>query len=562
MQELDNSVGSREAGGGFHRPGRPPGLPFQGPPEDLLRRLLPFALLAAAPALLLAAPGVEVGGPTAEVQDLWAAATLDDVALAAAADGLTAWFEGEGQHLLDQPLDYSFVESVALDDLRAADVVGLADAGWDPLRAWGPDRDRLDERLARGRGVLATSAVRCSIDAVEARMAPEGELRLRPSVQDGRFANQRWAQRVVRGTRTAELDIDGAITRAVLELQVQVEPAELDPVELQQHWQLDLWLERDGASTLRLRSLWIEASSATFSADSRAWMGWALHAASESADDWTQHCDTQPAGPPVETAEKRGAVIPPRRAGGSRGDSTGPGDRSEEAASDRADPLAAALPDEPTADLPPLCDGVRLIEIQPWARRLIEIQHSSVSRLGSKEPEDVTVDEAAIDRWIDAGVRNWARVLGVPRHRIEPDDREQLRRLVERFGPETRFLNEASHTRLRRRWQLGLLREFLAQDPVVVPVCPAALDHTAGRLGYASAEKRELKGEVIDEIAAVALLEQGSVTGVGDEEWTAIREVLAFGDAVMNLFGRPDSRLDVVPHGGSKPDLDAVDSNL
>ncbi len=510
-----------------------------------------FALLLLGSPSLDAAPDVDLGGPTIEVQDLWTAATLDDEALAAAVDTLTAWFDRDGQHLLDQEVDYSFIESVALDDLRARDVVGLAEVGWDPLEQLGLDRAALDGRLAGARGLLATSAIDCSIDAVEARMQPKAALKLEAGTEDGVFAGQPLRSSVVSGTRTAELDVDGAITRAVLQLEVQTAPAEVaGGIELAQRWQLDLWLERDLASTLRLRSVWIEASSASFSPDSRTWMGWALHDAFEDAADWNRHCAAQPAGPTVPQKTKKTKKTKKTR------DSAAVVSRPEVAEA------STVQVDERSTPLPPLCEGVRLIEIEPWALRLEEIHHSSVSKRGSKDPEHVTVDQDGIDRWVERGVQNWAAALGVNRQTVTPDDEARLRRLVERFGHETRFLPPDSHARLHARWQKGLLREFLGQDPVLIPVCPAAIEHTATKLGYGTEEARRIKQDDIEAIAAVALLEQGSVLSVGEDEWAAIRSALAFGDALMNLFNSTDSAIDATPGSESKPDIDAVDSNL
>lgn len=542
-----------------------------------MRRLLSPASLVAAllvgPALLLASPDPDVGGPTEEVQDLWAASTLDDEALAAATDTLTAWFERDGQHLLDQPLDYSFIESVSLEDLRAVDVVDLSEAGWDPLEAMATDRPGLDARLARARGVLSTSALRCSIDAVEARLRPSADLALVESTGVDVFAEQPLRRSIVSGSRTATLDIDGALTRVILEIEVQPSPADLDETEatIAQRWQLDLWIERDRATTLRLRSTWIEASSPSFHPDNRAWMGWVLHDAFEDAEVWNEHCAQQPAGPPVATstppeASERGRSTSPTRSKPTpppvatqpptTGTATRPG-----AATQAPVPLTDAPANPATKETgppaAPLCEGLALIEVEPWALHLVEIKHSSSSRLGSSGPEDITVDQAAIDRWIEQGIRSWRPALGLDRHaEIPPAEHARLRRLVERFGPKPRLLREEQRARFAARWRMGLLREFLDQEPVLIPVCPAAIEFTATKLGYTSVKERQRKRDDIEEITALVLLEQGSVATVGEEEWATMAQILAFGDAILRMMGRPDSEID------GKPDIDAVDSKL
>ena len=545
-----------------------------------MRRLIaaaaPLATLIVGPAVLVASPDPDVGGPTGEVQDLWAATPLDDEALAAAADNLTAWFERDGEHLLEQTLDFSFVESVALEDLRAIDVVGLAEVGWDPLEALSTDREGLDARLAEARGVLAVSPIRCSIDAVEARIRPAADLALEGSRGRAMFADQPYERAIVSGTRVASLDVDGALTRAILAVEVQVGSAELadSEAEIEQRWQLDLWLERTGNTTLRLRSVWLEASSPSFTPDSRAWMGWVLHEAFQDSEDWNRRCDEQPAGPPTA-----GTAAPPRTL-----DRTGSTPRSRTTTGPEPTPRATATPppappptatpspiaarakppatEPPAEELPspppaPLCEGVQLIEVEPWALRNVETRYSSSDSIGHSEPENITVDQEAIDRWVEQGIRSWTPALGFDRHAtIAPDEHARLRRLVERFGPKPRLLREESRARFSARWRMGLLREFLNQEPVLIPVCPAAMVYTAGKLGYATPEERARKGDDIEEIAAMVLLENGSVLTVRDEQWETMRQILAFGDAILRMMGRPDTSID------GKPEIDAVDSNL
>jgi hypothetical protein len=503
-----------------------------------------FLLLAVLPATLLAAEDVSVGGPTDAVRDLWAALSMDDEALAASADGLTAWFDEEGRHVLDRPLDFSFVEELAIEDLRAEDVVGLADVGWDPLRR--TERSELDEQLSGARGILAAVPIVCSAEAVAAELGAETALKLRARDEVAGFAGVEHPRSAVRGTQVAWLDAGAGLRAAVVDVLVQPTPVNED-ITIAQRWQVDLYLGRPDGSTLMLRAAWIEASSHTFSSESRVWTGWLLHEAFEDAERWNQHCRRQPAGPPsTSPAPESPPPIPAPR-------------------------TSTATPDAPPAESPaqgppppPLCPGIQLVEIHPWALRNVETRFSYSDSI-SGENETITVDREAIERWSLAGARAWGRVLNV--RRPQPHEQVQLQRLAERFGDAPRLLNEESKALFRARWHAGLLREVLSADPVVVPVCADDLDRTAAALGYA--ERRSEKAGAIEEVTAVALLEHGSVASVPDASWQAVSSALAFGDAILDVFGRPNPALDgVVPDDGAKSrskktfDIDAVDRNL
>ena len=147
--------------------------------------------------------------------------------------------------------------------------------------------------------------------------------------------------------------------------------------------------------------------------------------------------------------------------------------------------------------------------------------------------------------WVQSGVEAWAAVLDLERSRIALDDLARLRRLVERFGAQPRAFGDKSRERFRSRWRKGLLRELLGQAPVLVPVCPSAIEHTATQLGYTGASQPKGRKSDIEEITAIALFEHGSVHKVGQDEWQAIREVLALSDAVIDLFSGPPPGLQI-----------------
>ena len=478
----------------------------------------------------------ELGGPTHEVRALWSAATGNNQALATAVNGLADWFEQDGKHLLERKLDYSFIESLALEDLRAVDVVGLATAGWDPTQAFGIDEEGLDAHLATARGLLAMSLVQCSIDKVAAMKDTPGTLQLTQRKAQGTFAGQVYDQSLVRASRSALLDIDGATTRVILELEVQVGSESIDVLgaEIKQRWQLDLWLERSDETMLRMRTAWIEASSARFGPDSRVWMGWVLHDAFADSENWNRLCGEAPENtePATGTASlEAGIATPSRREPPARPvppSATAPG---------IASPTPTMAPPMIRGDVAPICATPRLIEFEAWGRRMAEMNHSS---LGSIDGDQVQgpEDRFWID-WMQAGLEAWSDVLGLDLTAVVPADLARLRRVVERFGNHPRMFSDKSRLRLRSRWRKGLLHEMLGAEPVLVPVCPSSTEYTANKLGYTTPEQRRRKQDDIDQITAVALFEHGSVRDVTEAEWQAIREAFAFGEAIMDLFRGP-----------------------
>ena len=111
----------------------------------------------------------DLGDPSDQVQALWAAATGDSERLAEAVNGLANWFEHDGKHLLDRDLDYSFIESLALDDLRAADLASLPAAGWDPATALGVNEAELEARLEARAAMTLCGGARDPAHALEPR---------------------------------------------------------------------------------------------------------------------------------------------------------------------------------------------------------------------------------------------------------------------------------------------------------------------------------------------------------------------------------------------------------
>jgi len=157
------------------------------------------------------------------------------------------------------------------------------------------------------------------------------------------------------------------------------------------------------------------------------------------------------------------------------------------------------------------------------------------------------------------GIDNWTAVLGEHPAVLSGADRRRLERLVGAFGADPQLFPAVSQARMRSRWRRGLLDEALEQDPIRVPVCPDAIDYTARQLGWADPEQREARRDDIELVAAAAVLESGSPERVTDEQWAAIREAFAFGDALLELFGSPAPGLEG-PAGSSE--IDEVSSEL
>jgi hypothetical protein len=170
---------------------------------------------------------------------------------------------------------------------------------------------------------------------------------------------------------------------------------------------------------------------------------------------------------------------------------------------------------------------VRLVELKPyWAINL---------EIAGEDPEPE----------IQKGIEAWARVLGVTSHAPGTPVHHRLRQLSSVFGPLAEEFHERNKARIKSRWRRGLMDEALDRDPVLVPVCPSVVDITAEELGWKKPADRRLHADDIDVVAASIVLESGTADVVTEEEWASLREVFAFGEAIMKLFTTPDPALDL-----------------
>jgi len=483
--------------------------------------------------------------PDDEVFAVIAATDGDGSSLGAALDGLVAWTDGQGRALVDREPELEWIEAWQLADLRSGQLAPLSASGRPPLAEALGDTELADAILARAGGVLSVSSVGCSIEAVGARpgwsdgdegaehdrLGPIRSRERSASIGDDRLA---WTEhrRMRRLRAPTEPSAPGfAAGPALVGFATTSDEVWSDDghVLLAQRHELEIWLDEDEGRTSRLVAAWTEMSSGPVSAASRIWDSWELARASDEAAAWTAACAGR--GPWPD------AVGGPRSPPG--GGATSPSTDASSAPRTPA-PVAPAtgLPG-PISGMRGLCAGVVMVEIPPSFEELLTMQEEADTmlleepwdELGGSEPPPGFPTSWSSTR--DAGLVQWALVLGLDEAALSVRERARLVRLVEAFGPWPEHMPAQNKARLRARYRRGLLDEALDQKPIRVPVCPRALRWTEAELG-SLADRFD-----VALVAGATVLESGGPWNVPAEQWDAIRQSIDFGNQLQSLFETP-----------------------
>jgi hypothetical protein len=499
-------------------------------------------------------------GPTEPVAGVLAAFDADDEALSDAVRDLVAALSGD-EPLLDRRPQYDWIDAYRLGELRAPALAALRGTPGDPSRVLGGlprDTEALELQLAAAQGVFSAVTVGCSFAALRAELEPEEGER----VEESEFADHPVQRRVFRRARELTVALGGARSDVLLRLTAQLEPATADAFHIRQHWELEVLVERDAATTARLVATWAEVTSDEYAAKNRVWSGWVLHGAFEDATAWTRACG---GGEAAEDAVGSGAAD---------GESGGPAATRTPVVTERglggaaqADGGLSATPEG--VGLAPLCAGARLVRVEAHARKLreTELELAAVGRnFAALDAEidavtaDLSVDPAAdeappsavarrirerevdeaLEEWRAEGIRRWGEVLGTPWGKLERRQMGMLGRLVDRFGDAPDRFAPAIQARLKERWRSGALAEFLDSDEVRIPVCPDDVAYVADQMGWRGPEARRANTQMLDTIVASVLLESGSVRAAEPTQWLVLRDSLSLAEKIEALFNSPD----------------------
>ena len=470
-----------------------------------------------------------------------------------------------GEPLLDLEPDLEWIEAWQLADLVLDDLSALGEPsellaellGAPELlsRSLELEEETGGAFLARAGGVLSMRTLPCSVEQVEGLVGRPTEADAAVIEAEGEVAGawMRWpARRVTRGVLVDHAGLTSA-TRVSFEGAAASAWADGGDVRLLQRWVLELWVEQTATTSVRFVAAWTEAAGDEVDSGSRLWTAWELARAWDEGDRWAAACRS---GDPGALQPVPGDTRPDPRSQGPSG-----------AASGSTSAVSAELPGW-AGSLRGVCEGARLVQIEGHFRELHMLSANTSDSIDG--PGDPDGERGRAERsWsseLRRGVVRWARVLGESPAGLSDRHRARLERLVGAFGSTPELFPAGAQARVRSRWRRGLLDEALDQDPIRVPVCPSALDYTALQLGWSSAEERATHRDDIELVAAAAILESGSPRQLTEEQWAATREALAFGEALLRLFGSPDPSLGVLP-GAADPEtgtseIDRVDSNL